>query len=69
MTINDNHPTADDLLKNGSVTLTSKSREDIYRQSASIVDSLPENVKWTRTLCQYHPDTFSYEQTITIIKQ
>lgn len=59
----------EELLSKGSVTLTAKSREEIYSQSQALVDSLPEGTKWTRTICEYHPDTFSYEQTVTIIKK
>lgn len=59
---------AEELLKNGSVTLTAKTRQDIYDQSTTLVNSLPEGTKWSRTICTYHPDTFSYEQKITIIK-
>ena len=67
--LNDKTPTVEDLLKNGSVTLTAKSREEIYSQCQTLVDSLPEGTKWTRTICQYHPDTFSFEQTVTINKK
>lgn len=59
----------EELLGKGSVTLTSKSRQDIYDQCQALVDSLPEGTKWTRTICQYHPDTFSFEQTVTITKK
>jgi len=59
----------DELLGKGSVTLTAKSREEIYSQSQTLVDSLPEGTKWTRTICQYHPDTFSFEQKVTITKK
>lgn len=59
----------DELLEKGSVTLTSKSRDEIYEQSEAVTKSLPEGTNWTRTLCQYHPDTFSYEQKITIKKK
>ncbi len=59
----------EELLSKGSVTLTAKSREEIYSQSQALVDSLPEGTEWTRTICQYHPDTFSYEQKVTITKK
>lgn len=59
----------EELLGKGSVTLTAKSREEIYSQSQALVDSLPEGTRWTRTICQYHPDTFSFEQTVTISKK
>lgn len=66
--LNDKTPTTEDLLKNGSVTLTAKTRQDIYDQSQTLVDSLPEGTRWTRTICQYRPDTFDYEQTVSINK-
>ena len=59
----------EELLSKGSVTLTAKTREEIYDQSQTLVESLPEGTKWTRTICQYHPDTFSFEQTVTITKK
>jgi hypothetical protein len=59
----------EELLSKGSVTLTAKSREEIYSQCQALVDSLPEGTKWTRTICQYHPDTFSFEQTVSITKK
>lgn len=59
----------DELLSKGGVTLTAKSREEIYSQSQALVDSLPKGTGWTRTICQYHPDTFSFEQTVTITKK
>lgn len=59
----------EELLSKGSVTLTAKSREEIYSQCQALVDSLPEGTKWTRTICQYHQDTFSFEQTVSITKK
>ena len=67
--LNDKTPTVDDLLKKGSVTLTAKTRQEIYDQSDALVDSLPEGTNWTRTMCQYKPDTFNFVQTITITKK
>lgn len=60
---------ADELIAKGTVTLTSKAREDIYKQAESLVASLPKDVKWTRTAVAYHPDNFSFSQTYTIIKK
>ena len=59
-------PTTEGLLKNGSVKVEAKTRQEIYDQSDTLVKSLPEGTKWTRTVCQYRPDTFDFEQTITI---
>lgn len=59
---------ADELIAKGTVTLTSKARDDIYKQSESLTASLPEGTKWTRTIVQYDPDTFSFSQTYTINK-
>lgn len=67
--LNDKTPKTEQLLKEGSVTLTAKTRQGIYDQSATLVDSLPEGTKWTRTICQYRPDTFDFVQTITINKE
>lgn len=62
-------PTTDELLKKGSVTLTAKSRQEIYDQSNMLVDSLPKETKWTRTICQFRPETLDYVQTISITKK
>lgn len=53
----------EELTTNGKVILTSDSREEITQQSNDLVSHLPRN-KWTRTIIQYRPDTFDYEQTI-----
>lgn len=66
--LNEKKPTSDDLLKNGSVTIKAKTRQEIYEQAEMLVASLPKGTKWTRTICQYHPQTFDFEQTISIIK-
>ena len=60
---------ADELIAKGTVTLTSKARDDIYKQSESLTASLPEGTKWTRSCVEYHPGDFSYYQTYTILKQ
>lgn len=60
---------ADELIAKGTVTLTSKAREDLYKQAESLTASLPKDVKWTRTIVQYHPDDFSFSQTYNIIKK
>lgn len=67
--LNDKSITSEELLKKGSATLTAKTRQEIYEQSATLVGSLPEGTKWTRSICQYRPETFDYYQTITIIKK
>lgn len=61
-------PTIDELLKKGSVTLTAKTRQEIYDQSAELTATITEGVKWTRTITHYNPETFEFEQTITIKK-
>ena len=60
---------ADELIAKGTVTLTSKARDDIYKQAESLTASLPKDVKWTRSCVEYHPGDFSYSQTYTILKQ
>lgn len=59
----------EELLEKGIVRLTAKTRQEIYDQCQALVDSLPEGTKWTRTMCQYHPDTFSFEQTVSITQK
>lgn len=66
--LNEKKPTSDELLKNGSVTIRAKTRQEIYAQAEMLVASLPQGTKWTRSVCQYHPKTFDFEQTISIIK-
>lgn len=58
-----------ELLNNGTVTLTATTREEIYDHAQQLVDSLPQGTKWKRTIVQYHPDTFDYEQTFTLINK
>ena len=60
---------ADELIAKGTVTLTSKAHEDIYKQAESLVASLPKDVKWTRSCVEYHPSDFSYSQTYSILKK
>jgi len=59
----------DELLKNGSVTLKAKSRQELYDHAQSLTDSLPKETKWTRTIAQFKPETFEFVQTITIINK
>ena len=57
---------SDELLANGTVTLTAKARDDIYKQADGLTSSLPEGTKWTRSIVQYHPEDFLFTQTFTI---
>lgn len=59
---------AEELQAKGTVTLTAKAREDLYKQAASLTSSLPKDTKWTRTIVQYHADTFDFTQTFNLIK-
>lgn len=59
---------ADELIAKGTVTLSAKAREDLYKQAESLTASL-KDVKWTRTIVQYDPETFSFSQTYTITKK
>lgn len=59
----------DTLLKEGKVTLTGKSREEIYVKSKELVDSMPEGTKWTRPAVEYDPETGIFSQKYTIIKK
>lgn len=56
----------DVLLKNGSVTLTSDSRESIYNDATELVGKIPQDVKWTRGAVEHREGIFY--QTYDIIK-
>lgn len=56
----------DELMLNGTTTLTADSRKDIYEMSASLVGLIPEEVRWTRTVVEYKENAFT--QTFTLIK-
>lgn len=56
----------DVLLKNGSVTLTSDSRESIYNDADELVGKIPQDVKWTRGAVEHREGIFT--QTYEIIK-
>ena len=58
----------DELIAKGTVTLSAKAREDLYKQAESLTASL-KDVKWTRTIVQYDPDSFLFTQTYTITKK
>lgn len=59
----------DVLLREGELTLTAKSREEIYTKSKELVDSIPEGTKWTRPAVEYDPETGIFSQKYTIIKK
>lgn len=59
----------DVLLREGELTLTAKSREEIYAKSKELVDSMPEGTKWTRPAVEYDPETGIFSQKYTIIKK
>lgn len=59
----------DVLLREGELTLTANSREDIYAKSKELVDSMPEGTKWTRQAVTFNPETGIFSQTYTIIKK
>lgn len=56
----------DVLLKKGSVTLTSDSRESIYKDAEELVSKIPQDVKWTRGAVEHHEGIFT--QTYETIK-
>ena len=60
---------ADELIAKGTVTLSAKAREELYSQAENLTASLPKDVKWTRSIVQYNPDTFSFAQTYNITKK
>lgn len=59
----------DVLLREGELTLTAHSREEIYAKSKELVDSMPEGTKWTRPAVEYDPETGIFSQKYTIIKK
>lgn len=59
---------ADELIAKGTVTLSAKARDEIYKQAENLTASL-KDVKWTRTIVQYDPDSFLFTQTYTITKK
>lgn len=59
----------DTLLKEGELTITAKSREDIYAKSKELVDSMTEGTKWTRQAVTFNPETGIFSQKYTIIKK
>ena len=56
------------LLKDGKVTLTADSRENIYKQSDELVAAIPDGTQWTRTPVEYDGKS-TFAQTYIIIKE
>lgn len=56
----------DELLKNGTATVTGDSRQSVYDQGDALVEQIPPDVKWTRTIVSHADGVFS--QTYSVIK-
>ena len=58
----------DELLKNGTVTLSAESRDALYEQSATLVGLIPQGTKWTRSIVDHDVECTVFSQTYSIIK-
>ncbi|MBQ4388010.1 MAG: hypothetical protein II822_10465 [Prevotella sp.] len=58
----------DELLKNGTATVTGDSRQSVYDQGDALVATIPADVKWTRTIVVCDNDTLVFSQTYSLIK-
>lgn len=58
---------SDELLLNGTLTLTAESRQEIYDQGKALVEGLPVSIKWTRSIVT-HDNNGHFEQTYSILK-
>ena len=64
----DQQPAAiDELLKNGTLTLTAESRKDIYKMSDDLLKAMPQGTKWTRTIVMFD-GIGTFTQTYSLIK-
>lgn len=60
--------TIDQLLKDGKVTLTADSRENIYKQGDELVAAIPDGTQWTRTIVEFDGKGV-FAQTYIILKE
>jgi hypothetical protein len=58
----------EELLEKGTVTLTGKSRADVYTQAADLMDALPIDATWSRGIVNYDPANKTFTQVIIIKK-
>ena len=58
----------ENLLKDGTLTLTATSREEIYKKGETIVAGIPLGTKWTRTIV-IHDGQGNFTQTYSLIKK
>lgn len=65
-TTNGGQSAIEQLLADGTLTLTGQSRADVYEQAEALVESIPEGTKWTRNIVEFDGETFT--QTYFIIK-
>ena len=54
----------DELLENGTTTLTADSREAIYKDADELVGLIPEDVKWTRSVVEHCNGTFTQKYSL-----
>ena len=58
----------DELLKNGTTTVTGDSRQSVYDQGDALVASIPADVKWTRSIVVCDNETLVFSQTYSLLK-
>lgn len=69
MAKNDKSQTAaDQLILEGTLTLSSTSREEIYKQAEELIANIPLGTKWTRTIVEHDPWAGTFTQTYSLIK-
>ena len=56
----------DQLMADGTLTLTASSRAEIYEQAEALVAAIPDGTKWTRNIVEHEAGNF--KQTYFIIK-
>ena len=62
--INQQKSLIDELLENGTTTLTANSREAIYKDADELVGLIPEDVKWTRSAVEHCNGTFTQKYSL-----
>jgi hypothetical protein len=62
------NPGAEELLAQGTTTLSATSREEIYKQADELLAALPLGTKWTRTIVEHDPWAGTFTQTYSILK-
>ena len=60
--------TIDELLQNGTLTLSANSREEIYAKSEELVAAIPDGVQWSRSIVFFDGQK-TFTQSYSIIKK